>query len=684
MSRIVNVPSAPTHAQPGTPVPGNQLAAQSSLYLRQHQDNPVHWYAWSDAALKRARDEDRPIFLSIGYASCHWCHVMEHEVFEDQEVARILNENFIAIKVDREERPDLDAVYMQAVQALTGRGGWPLSAFLTPKLQPFFGGTYFPRDAFVDILERVQRLFELQRDDVERSAAQLATLVQQGLPARPAPPVDAKVLDLAARALVGRTDRLHGGVGGPQKFPTPVRWDFALGRVQQAADPLLEQALRTTLDQMAAGGLRDHIGGGFFRYTVERTWTVPHFEKMLYDNAQLASLYAVASSVLATPRYGDIARDTLDFLLGDMRDAGGAFYASFDADAGGEEGASYLWTPQQLQQLAGAQAPALAHLLGVTAEGNFEGSSIATRRQPHEAPGLFDRHRPSLLAARRQRVQPTQDHKLVSAWNGLAISALCRGFNALGEPRYLEAATAAADFLWLKHRDEDGTLRRASTEGQVAGRAILDDLAFVAVGLLDLFEAGQRVTDLQRALDLVERARRDFAHPDGGFYLIDAHGEAPLGRPEERLDGVEPSGNAMMLEALLRLAALTSRRDLKDDADRMLHRQADLLREHPLETMAWLQAAALRLLPLYEVVVAGEVGAEDTRLLVQGVRSLQVRQAVLVQVAAAGASVEQLELMPWLEGKQARQDSAVVYVCEDGRCLQPSSELATVRGQLLR
>jgi hypothetical protein len=662
----------------------NRLAAEPSLYLQQHGHNPVDWYPWGDEALARARALDRPIFLSIGYASCHWCHVMERESFEDAEVARILNAHFVAIKVDREERPDLDAAYMQAVQTLSGGGGWPLSAFLTPDGQPFFGGTYFARDAFVDLLDGIVRVFELQRTQVERSAAELAALVRHAVPPEPAPAVDARALERAARELLVATDPDFGGVGGPQKFATPARWEFALGRLRQRADPPLHKAVRTTLEQMAAGGLRDHVGGGFYRYCVERTWTVPHFEKMLYDNAQLASLYALASRVLDAPRAAEIAVDTLDFLLDTLRDAGGGFCASLDADAAGHEGATYLWTPDELAELAGDDGPALCALLGVSAAGHLEGRSVPTRRLADEPPGLFERLRPRLREVRARRPQPARDRKVVTSWNGLAIAALCRGHAVTGVARYLQGARAAADFLWRRHRGDDGALRRASTDDRVAGRAVLDDLAFVAAGLLELFAAGQRLDDLQRSVELVEAARRDFAHPEGGFYLTARDDEAPLGHRAEWMDGVEPSGNAVMAGVLLRLAALTGRVDLRQDAERALRRHAALLHTHPLMGMAWLEAAALALEGIPQLAIAGEPAADDTLRLLAGVRAWLIPGVTVVHVAAQGASAAQLALMPWLEGKHAIDGRATAYVCEHGRCRTPSRELDEIRAQLAR
>ncbi len=684
---------SPAAASSSAPPSTNRLAGQASRYLRQHQHNPVDWYPWGDEALARARELDRPIFLSIGYASCHWCHVMEAEVFEDAEVARMLNRDFVAIKVDREERPDLDAVYMQAVQALTGRGGWPLSVFLTPSLQPFHGGTYFPRPAFLQLLARIRAAFADQRAGIERDARKLAELVSAEQAVEPLA-VDESVRAAAIQQLLGLHDGRWGGLRGRQKFPTPVRWRLALLRLRRQADPELAAALRLTLDQMAAGGIRDHLAGGFHRYTVEPTWTVPHFEKMLYDNAQLASLYAEAAVLFDAPRYAEVALDTLDFMLRDLRGEEGSFYASLDADSGGEEGSYYVWTSAELGAIAGEDGPRLAALLGVSAKGNFEGSSVLTRRALAEpdrlhprlddgaARELWARWREPLLQARAERVAPGLDRKVVTAWNGLALGALARGYSISGERRYLEAALAAADHLRRLHRRDDGGLWRASTAGRVAGAGILDDQAMLAGGLLDLFAVSQDIEHLRWALELIDHARSSFAHPEGGFYLSAAGAEAPLGRSVELFDGVEPSGNAAMLQAMLQAAALTGRAELLDEVDRALTSQGGLLRRAGLELAAWLAAAELRAGPYYELVVSGEPAAADTRALLQVARELLPAHSVTVQVAAGGASAELLELLPPVAGKRAQQGRATAYLCERGSCQKPTADPGELRRQL--
>jgi len=674
---------------------GNQLTTEQSVYLRQHAHNPVDWYPWGERALQRARAEDKPIFLSIGYASCHWCHVMEHEVFDHDDVAAFLNEHFVSIKVDREERPDLDAVYMEAVMALNSSGGWPMSVFLTPELKPFFGGTYFPRATFLSLIRRIRQLYSGQRGRIDAQAEALADAVSADPRLTPGAVFDAALLDEVASRARARYDERWGGFQGRQKFPTPVRWQFLLQRYRRTGDESLARMLRITLDAMASGGIQDHVGGGFHRYTVEPTWLVPHFEKMLYDNAQLAGLYLEASVVLDEPRYAVVARDTLDFLIREMSDGQG-FFASFDADSGGEEGSYYVWTPTEIAAAVGERdAEALSALLGVTAAGNFEGQTVLTRRaaaaevaqrtgRPEaEVATLLDRHREALRAHRSRRTPPGLDRKVVGSWNGMAVAAMARGYAVLGDARYLGAAEAAADFLWRVHRHSDGTLARASTEGRTAGEGVVDDYAFLACGLLELHQATGDEQHLRRALALIDHAREYFRHPTAGFYHAAEDVTAPLGRQVQFFDSVRPSGNAMMLQALLRAAALTGNAEYRQDVEIALKAYSDLMGRAGLEMAGWLLAAEQFLGPFYEVAVAGQGNAAGTRALLEAYRELHPTHAVLVRVPASGPSNKTAALLPPTRGKTALQGQPTAYVCEHGACKQPTSDPDTLRSQLM-
>jgi uncharacterized protein len=667
----------------------NRLAAESSLYLQMHARNPVDWYPWGDEALGKARTADRPIFLSSGYASCHWCHVMEREVFEDAQVAAMLNRHFVCIKVDREERPDVDATYMQAALVLTGGGGWPLSVFLTPDLAPFHAATYVPRDPFLALLTRIVDVYRDRRADLRRQAAQLSAQVL-AVPHAAAPGSDNLDDDLLAAAVTAAHDGYdgdHGGFASRQKFPVPVRWRFLLHRWRQSADPTALAMVDQTLRAMAEGGLRDHLAGGFHRYTVDPQWTVPHFEKMLYDNAQLASLYLEAGAALDRPGYAEVGAETLDFLLREMRAPEGPFYASFDADSDGEEGRYYVWTPAQIDAALGeTDGSVVADLLGVSPAGNFEnGASVLTQRAdpaavaarhgrtPADVDHLRRRARLALRELRADRVAPTLDRKVITSWNGLAISAFAAGRATTGRRAYLDAACAAAAYLRATHRRDDGTLIRASSAGRTAGEGILDDYAFLAAGLLDLFQVSGDWAHLTWARELVEFIRRDFARDEGAFFQTRAGAPTPLGRRVELFDSVLPSGCAAAICVMLRLGSLTGDDALTAQAQRLLRDQVGLLRRAGTEMAAWLDAALLVVAPLYAVVVAGDAADARTEDLAAAVLSSWPPQVVLARVPAAGATREQAAGIPTLADKVAATQPCG-YACRSGSCQAPTAE----------
>lgn len=683
---------------------GNHLLGEASLYLRQHDHNPLDWYPWTEEALARARAEDKPIFLSIGYSSCHWCHVMEHEVFDHDDVAEFMNRYFICIKVDREERPDLDSVYMGAVQTMTGRGGWPLSVFLTPERQPFFGGTYYPHDQFLSLAQKIREVYLEHTDEITTQAAQLARHVTQ-VPAVPASEgqgameqtVTAEVIAAAAAQAPVNFDRKWGGFSGEQKFPTPVRWQFLLHHYRKTGDRQYMGLVRKTLEAMASGGIYDHVGGGFHRYTVEKTWLIPHFEKMLYDNAQLASLYLEAGVVLERTDFLAVGKDALDFLIREMSDQEGAFYSSFDADSGGEEGSYYVWTPDELTLASNADdGPVLARILGVDAGGNFEGGkSVLTRRadleqiaaeferNSGEVNNLFQQHRQALREYRDERPRPRLDRKIITSWNGLVISALAQGHAVTRDDRYREAAERAAAYLWRVHQRGDGRLYRSSSDGTAANEAILDDYAFLASGLLDLYQVTGDVAHLNRALALIDHARENFARPQGGYFMTAAGNEAPLGRKVDLFDSVIPSGNAVILQVLVRAAALTGKQEYRQEAEKTLSTFAPLVQRVGLEMACWVDAATKLQGPFYEVIVAGEETDTTTRDLTAAVLGILPAHAVLVRVPAAGPSAELAALLPPAAGKQANEGQAVAYVCEYGACKEPTSDPVRLRQQLL-
>ena len=672
---------------------GNRLKDEGSLYLRQHAFNPIDWYPWGKEALDRARVEDRLIFLSVGYASCHWCHVMEREVFEDDQVASLLNDTFVCIKLDREERPDLDAVYMEALQAISGGGGWPMSLFLTPDLRPFHGETYIPRERFVSLANRVAQLYVANRDQLEGQAALLHRRISSDPELSPGDRAERDILDKAVNQAASYHDPHWGGFRGQMKFPTPPRWSFLLHHQRLTPREDTDLALRRTLDNMSSGGIYDQLGGGFHRYTVEPTWLVPHFEKMLYDNAQLAGLFAEAASVFDEPRYAETARGTLDFMLREMQDPEGGYYASFDADSGGKEGSYYVWTPEELRAVAGEEeGAALAMLLGVTEGGNFEGRSILTRRVPAAevateldqelVEGLLGRWRPELLRVRDEREPPGLDRKLVTAWNGLAISAMSLGSVALDEPRYLEAAQHAARRMWHVHRAPEGGLFRSSNGGVAGNEGVLSDYALLAQGLLDLHQASQEAEPLVRALALLDHAVEHFTHAEAGFYQTPEHHAAPLGRRVEFLDSTRPSANAAMARALILAGELTGRAAYRERAAEMLNAFSPWLRRFGLEMAAWLDAAQTLFGPLYTVVVAGEPEGEDTAALVAEARRLMLPNVLLVVAPAGGLEGEMAALLVPAAGKVAMDGKAAAYVCEHGSCRAPVTTVEGLREAL--
>jgi hypothetical protein len=658
---------------------GNHLVGAGSAYLREHAHNPVDWYSWGPEALALAVKLDRPIFLSIGYVSCHWCHVMEHESFERDDVAEFLNAHFISIKVDREERPDLDAAYMDAVEAMTGSGGWPMTVLLTPTLRPFFGGTYFPHDGLLQILHTADDQFHKNRSDVEGRGVEVYRRIASTEPAGDdrSRPIDLRAV--ATRALAD-VDAELGGFRGRAKFPTPVKWHFLLDWYRKSGDAAAAAALRKTLDAIDAGGIHDHVGGGFFRYATEPTWTVPHFEKMLYDNAQLAALYLEAGAALDEPRYEKIGIDTLDFLLRDMLTPEGGFGASFDADAGGKEGVTYLWTPSELRAIAGDDdGRVLATLLGVTDAGNFDGANVLTLHADRaSAPGLaaWARWQPKLLEARQKRPQPSFDPKMVTSWNGLAIGALALGYRASGEHRFIDAATRAADAVWQYNRLPGGELARASDAAKPKNAGVLDDYAFLASGYVELFEATGDATAFAHALVLAAEGMAGFSNPKGAWFLTSDAAQEPLGRRMELSDGVEPSGNAAMILVLQRLAALTGRRDFETAAAAALNRYAGAMTERGMDMGGWLDGALLEAGPFYELVIVGKSGSID------GVwNHLLPPWTAGVRVDAVSPGLE--KVMPTLAGKHDRDGVPLAYVCVRGACQEPTTDAVRVRSELL-
>jgi uncharacterized protein len=638
----------------------NRLAAETSPYLLQHKDNPVDWYAWGDDAFARAREEDKPVLVSIGYAACHWCHVMEHESFEDPATAEVMNEAFVCVKVDREERPDVDAIYMDAVQAMTGQGGWPLNAFLTPDGVPFFAGTYFPPDprhglpAWRDLLRGVANAWATQRGEIEE-AARLNVPRLQGaafMEAPEDPDLSATVLEGAERQLRRQFDEANGGWGGAPKFPSASVMELLLARGELAM-PM------QTLRRMASGGIYDQIGGGFSRYTVDARWVVPHFEKMLYDNALLARVYLHAFQISDDPLFRRVCEETLDWAMRELRQDEGGFASSLDADSESVEGKFYVWAPEEVVAALGDTLGEVAiRHFGVTAEGNFEGRNILVRAtsDPAELASI----KAGLLAARAARVRPALDDKRLTSWNALMIGALADAGAALGRADYLAAAVACAEFVEAELRDADGRLLRTFNRGRAKLAAYLEDHAYLLEAYLTLYEATFDERWYTRAVELADEVlERFFDAERGGFFSVADDHAGLIARRKDLEDAPIPSGGSAAAFGLLRLARLTGEARYEDAALSLLRLLSGVMAEHPLAFGHLLRALDFHLAPVREVALAGA----DVGELAGVVRGAFTPYVVL---AGGGGSA-----VPLLEGREPVHGRAAAYVCEHFTCGLP-------------
>ncbi len=666
----------------------NRLAQESSLYLRQHAENPVNWQPWGDEAFARARAEDRPVLLSVGYSSCHWCHVMAHESFEDPDTAAVMNELFVNVKVDREERPDVDALYMQATLALTGQGGWPMTVFLTPDGRPFYAGTYFPKTArgglpgFADLCRAIADSYRSRRDDVEGHAAEVARRLAAASDRSPAAePLDRQLLEDAVVGLARAFDPVEGGFGGAPKFPPSLALEFLLRRLaRRPEDHHARQIVDLTLGKMAAGGIYDQVGGGFHRYSVDGQWLVPHFEKMLYDNALLARDYALAHRVTGSPDHARIAQETLDYLLREMRLPGGGFAAAQDADSPGGEGAFFVWTPEEIAALLPeAQARAVVLRYGVRPEGNWEsGRTILRLAAPLDAVSreLGEDARPLLAAARRalyearaQRPAPARDDKVIAAWNGLAIAAFADAGLILGRGDYIDTAAATAAFA-LDALVVDGRLRRAYMDGRAQHLGQLDDHADLCHGLLSLYGATFHPRWLAAARGLAERMVELFADRDGGgFFYSGADGEALVARTRDLEDHPTPAGNSQAAHVLLRLAGLTGDAALEERAAGALALVRGEMGRFPQAFGTALIALDDHLADRREIAVVGPADDARTAELVGAARA----GAAPADALAAGdpADPAAAEAAPLLADRPLVDEAPAAYVCVGFACRAP-------------
>jgi uncharacterized protein YyaL (SSP411 family) len=707
--------------------PANRLIHEKSPYLLQHAHNPVDWYPWGDEAFERARREGKPIFLSIGYSTCHWCHVMERESFENEEIATLMNELYVNIKVDREERPDVDRVYMTTVQALTGHGGWPLSVWLTPDLKPFYGGTYFPpqsthgRPGFPEILRSISETWHQRRPQVEESSEKIIhTLDQQGAATHTGREysVGSQARPLRAAmdkgyAQLGRSyDVDQGGFGSAPKFPRPATFSFLLRYWARSSEARALDMTLDTLRRMWAGGIYDHLGGGFRRYSVDAYWRVPHFEKMLYDQAQLVNAYLEAFQITGERFFGDVVGDVLEYVLRDMTDSAGGFYSAEDADSAPdpehpedkEEGAFYMWTQEELQEILDSDTAAvLLDTFGVTEVGNsisdptgelgarnvlYQALTPAQAAQRFDRPEseireILTRGKKSLLEARTRRPRPHLDDKIITAWNGMMISAFARAGRVLGEDRYLRAATRAAQFIHHELLDESsGVLLRRYRDGEARHPAHLEDYAFLVQGLLDLYEAGFETRWLELAVQLTETQNGGFWAEEGvGYYDTSGEDDSIILRTREVHDGAEPSGNSIAASNLLRLAWILDRQEWREMAERTIGAVSGLLETSPTAMPQMLATVDFALAPPQQIVVVGAADSDDTQEMVKAVYRRFLPRKILLVVdrdsgsafGDAGAFYSSLER---LDGK------ATAYVCESYACRLPTNDVAVLESIL--
>ncbi|MGC8874141.1 MAG: thioredoxin domain-containing protein [Chloroflexia bacterium] len=658
----------------------NHLANETSPYLLQHADNPVDWYPWGEEALQKARTEDKPIFLSIGYSACHWCHVMAHESFEDEKVAAILNKHFVSIKVDREERPDLDRIYMSAVQAMTGSGGWPLSVFLTPDGYPFYGGTYFPptrrygMPPFTDVLLAVVDAWENRRQELVDSGKRLVEAIERQSAMSVEPEnVEPETLRIAFDLIWTLYDRKHGGWGNAPKFPQPMVLEFLLRYHHSTEDPLALHMATKTLEAMARGGMYDQLGGGFHRYSVDDHWLVPHFEKMLYDSAQLARVYLHAWQVTGEPFYRAIAEETLDYVVREMTDPQGGFYSTQDADSEGEEGKFFVWTSDEIRAALGEEADAFMAAYGVTEHGNFEGRNILEFVGHIGQREAFVRARRKLFKAREQRVHPGRDEKVLTSWNGLMLAAFAEAARALKRDDYRQVAERNADFLLRELRTPEGHLWHTWKDGKAKLNGYLDGYTHLIEGLLELYQTTFEPHWYLAARELADVMIEHFSAPEGGFFDTSDDHEALVIRPREVQDHAVPSGNAMAAFVLLRLAGLAAEPRYAELAHRSLAPIQPLMSQYPLGFGQWLIVLDYALAHPREIAIVGDPEAADTRALLEVcITGYRPHQVVALGTPDAGP-------IPLLQNRAQIEERATAYVCMDFSCRPPVTDPAALR-----
>jgi uncharacterized protein len=675
----------------------NRLIHETSPYLLQHAHNPVDWYPWGAEALARARAEDRPILLSIGYSACHWCHVMERESFENPGIAALMNELFVNIKVDREERPDLDSIYMTAVQAMTGHGGWPMTVFLTPDGAPFYGGTYYPPEdrghhpGFPRVLTGVAEAYRSRRGDVEKNADQMRAALQRRIVPPQAGPLTPELLDQATQNILAHIDWQEGGLGGAPKFPQPMSLEFLLRSYVRAGSQRALDAAVLSLDKMAAGGIYDHLGGGFHRYAVDGVWLVPHFEKMLYDNAQLARVYLQAYLVTGMPRYRQVVEETLGYVRREMTHPDGGFYSTQDADSEGEEGKFFVWTVDEVDGLLGPEdGPLFRAYFDITAAGNFEHRNILHTAEsletvaarmgvtPERLAAAVERGRPILFAAREQRIHPGRDEKVLTAWNGMMLRAFAEAGAALERADYVEVATRNAEFV-LRALWQDGRLLRTWKDGRVKLNGYLEDHANYADALIALYETTFEPRWLDAARMIADVILEKFSDRElGGFYDTADDHEQLVTRPKEIFDNATPSGTSVAADLLQRLALLTDDRRYAEAAERVVTALGAVVAQHPTSFGRLACALDFAVGRPREIAIIGSASAMATRALKRAVFGRFIPNRVVAGAEAPGQGAA----IPLLQDRPLRDGQPTAYVCEGYVCQTPVTDPEALAAQL--
>jgi len=681
----------------------NRLIFEKSPYLLQHADNPVDWYPWGTEAFEKARKENKPIFLSIGYSTCHWCHVMEHESFEDPEVARLMNEVFVSIKVDREERPDIDNVYMMVSQMMTGSGGWPLTIIMTPDKKPFFAATYIPKEnrfgrmGMLELIPRIKEIWATRRGEVLSSANQITAALQQVSQDASGEELDETTLDLAYEQLAKRFDEQHSGFGSAPKFPTPHNLLFLLRYWKRTNTERALQMVEKTLQAMRRGGIYDHVGFGFHRYSTNSRWLVPHFEKMLYDQAMLAMAYTEAYQATGKEEYRKTAGEIFTYVLRDMTAPEGGFYSAEDADSEGEEGKFYLWTEEEIRQVLGSEeADLILKVFNIEKNGNFMEQATGKRARANilhlrkslteiaselkmsdqDLQKRLETARQKLFTYREKRIHPHRDDKILTDWNGLMIAAFAKGARVFDEPRYAEAAKATVDFILKNMRKSDGRLLHRYRDEQASLPAQVDDYAFLIWGMLELYETIFEVRYLQIALDLNRDLIEHFWDDNnGGFYFVADDGENLLVRQKEIYDGAIPSGNSVAMLNLLRLGRITANYDFEEKAARIGRAFSRNVKQSPSAYTQLMVAVDFGVGPSYEVVIAGNSQAEDTKEMLKAIRTQFIPNKVMILRPTEQESPDSDHLAEFTKHHLSIEGKATAYVCLNYNCRLPTTDV---------